>query len=83
LSQGSRRVSKRPRQALAEVLECHHLSGADSFIIKAAASSVSHLETIVARFSAYGQTTTSIVLSSSLPGRSARRELTGDQAENH
>ena len=49
---------------LEEVLECHHLTGADAFIIKAVVSSIAHLETLITRLSPYGQTTTSIVLSS-------------------
>lgn len=47
-----------------EVLEGHHLSGIDSFIVKAIMPSVSHLEEFIERLSFYGQTTTTIVLSS-------------------
>jgi Lrp/AsnC family transcriptional regulator, leucine-responsive regulatory protein len=47
-----------------EVLECHHLSGGDSFILKVAVSSVSKLEQIINSLSMYGSTKTSIVLSS-------------------
>jgi Lrp/AsnC family transcriptional regulator, leucine-responsive regulatory protein len=49
---------------LAEVMECHHVSGSDSFVLRVAASSVSHLEKIIGRLSVYGSTETSIVLSS-------------------
>lgn len=48
---------------LAEVLECLHVSGSDSFVLRVVASSVSHLEEIIGRLSIYGSTETSIVLS--------------------
>jgi len=47
-----------------EILECHHVSGSESFIMKACVRSVSHLERLVEKLSSYGQTKTSIVLSS-------------------
>lgn len=47
-----------------EVLECHHLAGADAFMLRVVAESVAHLESIINRLAGYGQTTTSIVLSS-------------------
>lgn len=48
---------------LPEVLECYHVTGNCSFSIKAIASSMSHLESLIAKLSRYGQTATSIVLS--------------------
>jgi Lrp/AsnC family leucine-responsive transcriptional regulator len=66
-------------QALPEVLECHHLSGADSFIMKVVTSSIPHLEKLINRLSVYGQTTTSIVLSSPLRRRSFQPEATSQQ----
>lgn len=54
---------------LGEVQECHHLTGADAFIIKAVVSSITHLETLITLLSPYGQTTTSIVLSSPVTRR--------------
>lgn len=47
-----------------EILECYHLSGTDSFIMKVVAASIPHLEELITRLSTYGQTNTSIVLSS-------------------
>jgi Lrp/AsnC family leucine-responsive transcriptional regulator len=47
-----------------EVLECHHVSGESSFVMVVAAASLAHLEALIARFSPYGATATSIVLSS-------------------
>jgi Lrp/AsnC family leucine-responsive transcriptional regulator len=52
-----------------EVLECHHISGEESFIIKVVVPSVEHLESLVGKLSPFGQTKTSIVLSSSFVKR--------------
>ncbi len=56
-------------QELPEVLECHHLSGIDSFIMKVVITSIPHLEALITRLSTYGQTTTSIVLSTPVTKR--------------
>lgn len=48
---------------LPAVLECHHLAGGDSFILLVAAPSVSELEATISRLGRYGQTTTSLILS--------------------
>jgi Lrp/AsnC family transcriptional regulator, leucine-responsive regulatory protein len=47
-----------------EVLECHRLTGSDSYVLKVVAQSIAHLETLIDRFVSYGQITTSLVLSS-------------------
>jgi Lrp/AsnC family leucine-responsive transcriptional regulator len=47
-----------------EVLECHHISGEDSFILKVAVPSVADLEPLITGLSGYGSTMTSIVLAS-------------------
>ena len=49
---------------LPEVVECHHLTGTDSFIMKVVVSSIPHLERVITQLSTYGQTATSVVLSS-------------------
>jgi Lrp/AsnC family leucine-responsive transcriptional regulator len=49
---------------LSEVLECHHITGQDSYMIKVIVSSMVHLEHVIAQLRRYGETTTSIVLSS-------------------
>ncbi|HNP87105.1 MAG: Lrp/AsnC family transcriptional regulator [Chloroflexi bacterium SZAS-1] len=49
---------------LPEVLECHRVTGSDSFLLKIMAISIAHLEALIDRFNPYGQVTTSIVLSS-------------------
>lgn len=50
--------------ALPEVAECHHVAGVDSFVLKVRLASNAHLEAVLRRLSAFGDTTTSIVLSS-------------------
>jgi Lrp/AsnC family leucine-responsive transcriptional regulator len=52
-----------------EVIEGHHLTGTDGFILKVAVASVGHLEEIINQMGNYGQTTTSIVLSSPVESR--------------
>ena len=54
---------------LPEVLECHRITGSDSFILKVIVSSVAHLEALIDRLLPYGQLTTSVVLSSPVKGR--------------
>jgi len=55
-----------------EVLECHHVTGEDCFIVKVATASLAHLEEVVAELARFGSTTTSIVFSTAI----ARRTLT-------
>lgn len=52
-----------------EVLECHRGTGGDSFILKVAVADVGHLQTLIDKFTPYGITTTSIVLSSPVKRR--------------
>ena len=56
-----------------EVLECHHVTGEDCYVVKVATCSMSDLEEVVAEMGRYGSTTTSIVFSSPV----ARRTLVG------
>jgi Lrp/AsnC family leucine-responsive transcriptional regulator len=57
-----------------EVLECHHVTGEDCFIVKVAVASLAKLEEVVAELASFGSTTTSVVFSTSV----ARRTMTGD-----
>ncbi len=57
-------------EELPEILECHHVTGDDSFLILAAAGSMEELEGLIARVSPYGETSTALVLSTPL-----KREL--------
>ncbi len=49
---------------LPEVLECHRVTGDDSYVLKVAVTSVLHLEKTISKIQPYGQPTTSIILSS-------------------
>lgn len=52
-----------------EVLEAHHVTGDDCFVMKVAARSMRHLEEVTGRISGLGAVTTSIVYSSPLERR--------------
>jgi len=52
-----------------EVLEFHHVTGTEGFVLKVAARSIEHLEKVIMLLLPYGQTTTSIVLSSPVTWR--------------
>lgn len=46
------------------IIECHHISGDASLIMKVVSGSISHLESMVEELSKFGETKSSIVLSS-------------------
>ncbi len=52
-----------------EVVDCRRITGEDCYIMNAHVRSVEHLEEVIDRFAAYGQTTTSIVQSAPVPSR--------------
>ena len=52
-----------------EILEAHHVTGDDCFVIKVAVRSMIHLEEVSGRIGALGSVTTSVVYSSPLPRR--------------
>jgi Lrp/AsnC family leucine-responsive transcriptional regulator len=56
-----------------EVLEAHHVTGDDCFVIKVVATSMRHLEQVTGRIGALGSVTTSVVYSSPLPRRALGR----------
>lgn len=56
-------------RATPEVVECHRITGEDCFVLIAHVRDVRHLEEVIDRFVAFGQTTTSIVQSSPVPRR--------------
>ena len=56
-------------QRTPEVVECLRITGEDCFLMKLHLRDVDHLEEVIDRFVPYGQTTTSIVQSSPVPGR--------------
>jgi Lrp/AsnC family leucine-responsive transcriptional regulator len=50
--------------ALPQVTECHRITGEDCFLVKVHAAGLAQLEEVLDKFLLYGQTTTSIVVSS-------------------
>ncbi|MFD9636112.1 Lrp/AsnC family transcriptional regulator [Streptomyces violascens] len=56
-----------------EIMEAHHVTGDDCFVIKVGARSMSHLEEISGKIGALGSVTTSVVYSSPLPRRAIGR----------
>lgn len=55
--------------SMPEVMECHHITGQDCFLIKVAASSIPHLEQVISKFADFTHTVTTIVLSSPVEKR--------------
>ncbi|GAA4894848.1 Lrp/AsnC family leucine-responsive transcriptional regulator [Stackebrandtia albiflava] len=56
-----------------QVVEAHHVTGEDCFVVKVLAESMPDLEAIVARLAALGPVTTNVVYSSPLPRRPVLR----------
>ncbi|MFG1948479.1 Lrp/AsnC family transcriptional regulator [Nonomuraea sp. NPDC048826] len=54
---------------LPEVIEAHHVTGDDCFILKVVATDMRHLEQVSGRVGTLGGVTTSVVYSSPLPPR--------------
>ncbi|MDQ7904852.1 Lrp/AsnC family transcriptional regulator [Phytohabitans sp. ZYX-F-186] len=52
-----------------EIVEAHHVTGEDCFVIKVVARSMRHLEEVAGRISGLGAVTTSVVYSSPLASR--------------
>ena len=63
------RMSKLAK-SIPEILECHRVTGSNSFIMKVIAGSVEELEKTIDRLTPYVATTTSLVLSSIVTRRS-------------
>jgi Lrp/AsnC family leucine-responsive transcriptional regulator len=51
-------------KTVTEILECHRVTGDDSYIAKVAVRSVDHLQDLIDRLMPYAETITSLVLSS-------------------
>lgn len=69
LVQGRGRETSMLIRALPEVLECHHITGLDCYIIKAAVPDMEGLQTFIEHLSHFGRTTTSVVLAAPVPRR--------------
>lgn len=58
-----------------EVLECHHVAGADSYLMTVVARDLPDLERFLATINGYGETRTSIVFSTPIPRRGLARPV--------
>jgi Lrp/AsnC family leucine-responsive transcriptional regulator len=61
-----------------EMLECHRVTGTDSYILKIVVSSIAHLEQVINRLVPYGEPATSIVLSSLVSDEIIKQEAIND-----
>ena len=59
-----------------EVVECHRVTGSDSFIMLVRVGSMEHLERFIDQLMPFGQSETSIVLSTPITGRCIERPAT-------
>lgn len=66
--------------ATPEIIEAHHVTGEDCFIIKVLARSMRHLEQTTGRIAGLGPVTTTIVYSSPLKGRAVTAGVVGSPA---
>jgi Lrp/AsnC family transcriptional regulator, leucine-responsive regulatory protein len=66
---GNYRPFEKLLAATPEIVEAHHVTGEDCFVLKVLARSMRHLESVTGRIAALGAVTTSVVYSSPLPGR--------------
>ncbi|HVW53932.1 MAG TPA: Lrp/AsnC family transcriptional regulator [Trinickia sp.] len=60
-------------ETIPEVIECHHVTGADSYIMRLVAVSMADLERLIGQINLYGETRTSIIMSTPLPARALQR----------
>jgi Lrp/AsnC family leucine-responsive transcriptional regulator len=60
---------------LPDVIECHRVTGNDSYVIKVATVSVTTLEALIDRLLPFGEVTTAIVLSSPVTRRIIKPQL--------
>ena len=60
---------KKSVAAMDEIFECHHVTGAESFVLRAAVEAVPALEALIQKLTVYGPTTTSVILSTALDRR--------------
>ncbi len=65
---GKKSLLEKLRQS-PEVLECHHVAGADSYLMTVVTTSMADLERFIGTINAYGETRTSIVFSTPIERR--------------
>lgn len=69
--QKSRLIQK--LETMPEIIECLHVTGSDSYVMKIVAKDIPQLEALIAKINVFGETRTSIVLSTSIPSRPIRK----------
>jgi Lrp/AsnC family transcriptional regulator, leucine-responsive regulatory protein len=65
-----------------EALECHRVTGSESFIIKVAVTDINHLESVIDALMPYVATTTSMILSSPLPWSAVKHRVQPPQDQD-
>jgi len=60
---------RRAVETMDEILECYHVTGEESFLLRAAVTAVPSLEALIEKLTAFGPTRTSVILSTSLDRR--------------
>ena len=65
---------QRSVEKLAWILECYHVSGRGSFLLRAATPNVADLEMLLGHLGQFGETVTSLVLSTVIDRREFRRD---------
>lgn len=63
-----------------EIIEAHHITGEDCFLLKVYARSMRHLEAVSGRVAGLGSVTTTVVYSTPLPGRNLTAANLGETA---
>ncbi len=58
--------------SLDDILECHHVTGEDSFLVRVAVGSIPELEDLISRFRKIGTVRSSLILSSPVQGKALR-----------
>jgi Lrp/AsnC family transcriptional regulator, leucine-responsive regulatory protein len=68
--------------SLDAVVECHHVTGDDSFFIRVSVRSVGELEDVISRFRKIGEVRSSLVLSSPVDGKPVRPAAQGTRLQH-
>ncbi|MBT3399133.1 MAG: Lrp/AsnC family transcriptional regulator, partial [Rhodospirillaceae bacterium] len=61
-------------RSLDAVVDCHHITGEDSFVIRVAVASIAELEDVISRFRKIGSAQSSVILSSPVDGKPTRAD---------
>lgn len=78
LQPGKKALLNRLRKA-PEVIECHHVAGADSYQLMVVAEDLASLEAFLSSINGYGETRTAIVFSTPIPRRGLVRPGSGER----